>query len=257
MTKRIPEPDGPAPTVSRGAGRSGDAQLAEYARGRNPALRDELVIRYRPLVLRVAARVGGRLPDHVERADLVSVGMLGLFEALERFDPDRGRPFEKYAIARVKGAILDELRAWGGMPRSYWVRRRTVGKVAASLGHTLGRHPAPGEVSAATGMSVAEVREASFGPVADPAVLDSLTCDDAVRLGLPAPGDPEQSAVDADVRHRLLVAVDRLPPRVHRVIDWYYREELTFAQIAERLGVTETRVNQLHAYALRELRRRL
>lgn len=257
MSKRIPEPDGPAPTVSTGAGVSGDAQLTAYARDRDPVLRDELVLKYRPLVLRVAARVGGRLPDHVERADLVSVGMLGLFEALERFDPDRGRPFERYAIARIKGAILDELRACGGMPRSYWVRRRTVSKVAASLGHTLGRQPAPGEVSAASGMSVSEVREASLGPVADPAVLDGLSCDDAARLGLPAPGDPEQSAVDADARHRLLVAVDRLPDRIHRVIDWHYREELTFAQIAERLGVTETRVSQLHAAALRELRRRL
>lgn len=257
MSKRIPEPDPPAYPERGYAEAAGDADLQEYAGSRDPSLRDRLVLRYTPLVSRIAAHTAARLPAHMEQADLVSAGTLGLFEALDRFEPGRGHAFESYAVTRIRGAMLDEVRASQVVPRSYWSRRREVDRVAAALGSALGRQPAAAEVSAATGLAESEVSRLAAGHEPGPPP-DELSIDEAARFScLATSGDPEQAAVDADVRHRLRLAVDRLPDRIYRIIDWYYRGGLTFAQIAERLGVTESRVAQLHARALADLRQRL
>lgn len=237
-------------------GETGDADLDAYVRSKEPALRDRLVAHFGPLVARIAARTAGSLPRHIDRADLISAGTLGLLEALDRFDPAQGA-FASFASARIRGAMLDEMRALEAMPRSYWVKRREVDRVATTLGNTLGRQPAVAELSSATGLPPAEVASLRASHEGRFCVLDEHAVEQAAGYDSSTTRDPEQAAVEADTRARLRLAVDRLPDRPHRIIAWYYRDGLTFDQIARRLGVTESRVTQLHAQALARLKNQL
>lgn len=256
MTKRIPEPD-PPPQAEAVVSGGTDVELEEYARHRDPAVRAALVVKYRPLVLRMARHLARRVPGHVEQADLVSAGVVGLFDALDRFEPGRGKPFDAYASTRIRGAMLDEVRALGVMPRAFWAKRRAADRAAAAVDGPGGGGRGTGDIASAAGLSAAELNEVWASPITDPAVLETLSVADAEAYGFATNRDPEQVAVDTDARDRLRLALDRLPDRAYRLIDWYYRKELTFTQIADRLGVTVTRVTQLHALALQELRRRL
>lgn len=255
MTKRIPEPDRPSPAEPGDQGGTGDADLDVYVRDRDVLARNRLLLRYGPLVARIAARLGSRLPAHLDRADLVSSGTLGLLDALTRFDPAAGTPFETYAAVRIRGAMLDEVRAAGGAPRSYWAKRREVDRVATALAGSLRRSPLVTELSTATGLTSRDVVRARWGDEPDRRPDEELL--DRADLVHPAGLDPEESALESDARARLRSAVDRLPERAYRIVTWYYRDGLTLAVIGRRLGVTESRVAQLHADALDLLRARL
>lgn len=256
MSKRIPEPE-PARSTERVQVReTGDADLDAYVSSRDAALRDRLVVRYGPLVARVAARTAAGLPGHVERADLVSAGTLGLLEALGRFDPARGS-FVVFAVSRIRGAMLDEVRSLELMPRSYWAKRREVDRVASDLGNALGRQPAVSELASVTGLPSAEVASLRAGHEGRFSQLDDQAVEQAACYDSSTTRDPEQVAVETDTRTRLRLAVDRLPDRPHSIITWYYQDGLTFQQIARRLGITESRVGQLHAKALERLKHQL
>lgn len=255
MSKRIPEHEASPRTATERRELSGDADLLHYVETRDAQLRGRLVLRYGTLVTQVAVKLAATLPAHVDRADLVSAGILGLYDALDRYDPGKGRRFEPFAVGRIRGAMLDEVRAGGHLPRSFWSRRRELDRAAGVLGHRLGRGPDTGELAAMTGMPAAlvaridqeDVRQREIGEVAEDETVTSPFHNDVPR-------DPEQAAVDADARRRLRWAIDSLPDRSRQVIVWHYLEGLTLARIATLLGVTDSRAAQLHGRALEALR---
>jgi RNA polymerase sigma factor FliA len=229
--------------------------------------RERLVVAYSPLVKYVSGRMASGLPAHVEESDLISYGLVGLINAIERFEPEREIKFETYAITRIKGAIIDELRSLDWVPRSVRSRAREIEKANAKLEYKLQRAPTDDEMAAELEMTVDEFQEALLQiSNSTVAALDELwTVSDAsgdqVSLldTLQDPGAPDPAAVmDAtDLKDRMADAIARLPEREKLVVALYYYENLTLREIGEVLGVTESRVSQLHTKAVLRLRSRL
>ncbi len=229
--------------------------------------RERLVVAYSPLVKYVSGRMASGLPAHVDEADLISYGLVGLISAIQRFEPEREIKFETYAITRIKGAIIDELRSLDWVPRSVRSRAREIEKANSKLEHILQRAPTDDEMSAELGMTVEEFQEALLQiSNSSIAALDELwTVSDAsgdqVSLldTLQDPGAPDPAAaMDAtELKDRMADAIARLPEREKLVVALYYYENLTLREIGEVLGVTESRVSQLHTKAVLRLRSRL
>lgn len=229
--------------------------------------RERLVVAYSPLVKYVAGRMATGLPAHVDEADLISYGLGGLISAIERFDMSREIRFETYAITRIKGAILDELRALDWVPRSVRARARQIERANVKLEARFQRVPSEEELAAELEMTVEEFRDALL-QIANSSVsaLDELwtssdSSGDSVSLldtlRDPAAADPERIVDQNEVRDRIAEAVARLPEREKLVIALYYYENLTLREIGEVLRVTESRVSQLHTKAVLGLRSNL
>jgi len=224
--------------------------------------RDLLITRYAPLATQVATRMIGRLPDSVELADLVSYGLFGLIDAIEKFEPERGFKFETYASTRVRGAIIDELRAADWVPRSVRAKARSVETATRALEQELMRKVTDDDVAESLGWEAREVRsvraQVALSHVAaldsigtDP---DSMTQDHAAWLSIPG----ASASMDVKETHALLAtAVQGVRDREQQVLHLYYYENLTLAQIGAILGVTESRVSQIHSGAVRKLRESL
>jgi len=238
-----------------------------YRRTKDQALRDRLILNYAPIVKYVAGRLGSGLPAHVDEGDLVSYGLLGLISAIERFDPDRDIKFETYAIARIKGSILDELRALDWVPRSVRSRARQIERGMSELEAKLGRAPTDEELAAKVGISVDELEE-SLTDISRSSIaaLDEFwtisgSGGDQVALidTIEDQHGPEPQAAFAQTELREIVAdaITNLPEREKLVITLYYYEDLTLREIGEVLGVTESRVSQLHTKAVLRLKARL
>jgi len=239
----------------------------KYKRTRDQALRDRLILTYAPLVKYVAGRLGSGLPAHVDEGDLVSYGLLGLIAAIERYDPDRDVKFETYAIARIKGSILDELRAMDWVPRSVRSRAREIERAMSELEAKLGRAPTDEEIASKVGISKDELEESltDIGR-SSIAALDELwtisgSGGDQIALidtiedtTLP---EPQSAFAHTEMREAVADAISRLPEREKLVITLYYYEDLTLREIGEVLGVTESRVSQLHTKAILRLKARL
>ena len=238
-----------------------------YKEDGDQGARERLVLAYAPLVKYVAGRMSSGLPAHVEEADLISYGLLGLISAIERFDPGRDIRFETFAITRIKGSIIDELRSLDWVPRSVRARARAIERANAKLEHQLHRAPNDREMADALDMSVDEFQE-SLVKISNSSVvaLDELwTVSDASgdtvslldTIQDPAAVDPVQEMDLTDMRDRLADAIARLPEREKLVVALYYYENLTLREIGEVLGVTESRVSQLHTKAVLRLKSRL
>jgi len=239
----------------------------DYRRTGDQRLRDRLVLTYAPLVKYVAGRLGSGLPAHVDEGDLVSYGLLGLMGAIDRYDPSRDVKFETYAIARIKGQIIDELRAMDWVPRSVRSRARDIERAIAELEAKLGHAPTDEEIAAKLGISTDELEE-SLGEIARSSIaaLDELwtvsgSGGDQVALidtieDERAP-DPENTFSRTEQREAIADAIARLPEREKLVVTLYYYEELTLREIGEVLGVTESRVSQLHTKAVLRLKAHL
>jgi RNA polymerase sigma factor for flagellar operon FliA len=238
----------------------------EYRRTEDPVLRDRLILTYAPLVKFVAGRLGASLPAHVDDQDLVSYGLLGLIGAIERFDPDREIKFETYAIARIKGAIIDELRSLDWVPRSVRTRAREIERAIAELERQLMRAPTDEEIAAKLGLETSEL-ETSLAEISrsSMAALDELWTPqgggDQISLidtieDTSGP-DPGLSLEQTELKEALGEAIAHLPEREKLVVTLYYYEELTLREIGEVLGVTESRVSQLHTKAVLRLKARL
>ena len=216
--------------------------------------RDRLVLQYSPLVKYVAGRVRSGLPSTVEQADLVSDGVIGLMDAIDKFDPDRGLQFQTYAVSRIRGAIVDGLRASDWVPRSIREKIRDINAAQAGLERQLGRAPQDDEVAAELGITVAELRT-MYSQTAYTSVVsfEAATLDDeeTPRAAVDLPG------ADDDIPPGFLAAVRELAERDQIVVALYYWERLTLAEIGQVLGVTESRVSQLHSRATMTLRRKL
>ncbi len=229
--------------------------------------REKLIIHYAPLVKQVAARVSSGLPPSVEFSDLVSYGIFGLLDAIQRFDLSRGIKFETYAIARIKGAIIDELRADDWVPRSIRHKAKEVEKAYAALENELKRIPTDEEVAAKLGISVEEYQDLlNKFSVMSLVALDELWSVSGDKLEKIALADmvEDDKAVDPSERFELeemkdiiADAINRLPEREKLVISLYYYEGLNMREIGEVLNVTESRVCQLHTRAIFRLKARL
>ena len=240
----------------------------EYRKSKDQHVRDRLILTYAPLVKYVAGRLGSGLPAHVDENDLVSYGLLGLIGAIERFDPGRDIKFETYAIARIKGSIIDELRALDWVPRSVRSRARDIERAIGELERKLHRAPTDDEISEKLGVtteelneSLSEIGRSSIAALDELWTISSGGGGDQVALidtieDTQGP-EPQSELAQTELKEALGEAIARLPEREKLVVTLYYYEELTLREIGEVLGVTESRVSQLHTKAILRLKARL
>ncbi len=237
-----------------------------YKAHEDPVARDRLILTFAPLVKYVAGRMSSALPAHVEETDLISYGLLGLIGAVKRFEPDRQVKFETYAVARIKGAIIDELRSLDWVPRSVRARARQIERASAELEHRLQRAPTDEELAAHLGIEMSDFH-AAIAQISNSSIValdemwnvnsggEPLSLIDTIsdnRLS-----DPAQQLDITEMRDTLADAIARLPEREKIVIALYYYDNLTLREIGEVLGVTESRVSQLHTKAILRLKGRL
>jgi len=227
--------------------------------------RSSAVDQYGPMVRRVAAQMIAKLPANVDIDDLIQAGMIGLFDALSRFQAEQGAQFETFAMQRIRGAMLDELRGADWLPRSVRRNQRTIESAMRRLEQKLKRPPTEREIAAELGMSLddyqAMLADARGGQLI---YLDELGGGD--REGeegyldrVPMPQEAGLAAVlhDDAFREALIAAIDDLPEREKAVMGMYYEQEMNLKEIGAVLGVTESRVSQLHSQAVSRLRTRL
>jgi RNA polymerase sigma factor FliA len=252
--------------VSEDAGALVEQLWASYKDSPSRQNRDRLILHYSPLVKYVAGRVAVGLPQNVEQSDLVSYGIFGLIDAIEKFDLGRGYKFETYAIARIKGAILDELRSIDWVPRSVRAKARSLEKAYAKLESELHRTPTDEELASELGVTDEQLQvslnQISFiGLVAlDEMLSPGGERGESLSLGETV-ADPTAGPVATyeieEMRQILAEAINRMPDREKVVLTLYYYEGLTLAEIGQVLGVTESRVCQIHTKAVLQLRSRL
>ena len=266
MSRAIPEPKAEDTGANRADAENDSVARAwdEYKASGRESAREALILNYSPLVKYVAGRVAVGLPANIEQADLVSYGIFGLIDAIEKYELDRGIKFETYAISRIRGAIIDELRAIDWVPRSVRYKAREVEKAYTALENKLKRPPSDAEIAGEMDISTEELGNiytqlSSVSLVA----LDELmsveggqgdklslveTLEDTRTTG------PVESIESAEMKNILTTAINRLPEREKIVITLYYYEGLTLAEIGKVLGVTESRICQMHTKAVLAMR---
>jgi len=216
-----------------------------------------VVEQYGPMVRRVAAKMISRLPANVEMDDLVQAGMIGLFDALSRYQAEQGAQFETFAMQRVRGAMLDELRGADWLPRSVRRNQREIDSAIRRLEHRLHRAPTEREVAGELGLDLdsyqtmlADSRSAQLVPLDDADLED----ESVGRSASAATESPLAMLRDNRFRVALVAQIDRLPERERMIMGLYYEQELSLKEIGAVLGVTESRVSQLHSQAVARLR---
>ena len=223
---------------------------SRYKKAGDEKAREQLVLAYSPLVKFVAGRMSSGLPAHIEEADLISYGLLGLIGAIERFDPSREIKFETFAVARIKGSIIDELRSLDWVPRSVRAKAREIEAAQTKLEMTLDDfQESLLQISNSTVVALDELWTVSDASGDQVSLLDTMKDPNAV--------DPAKELGVSELKDRLAHAISRLPEREKLVIALYYYENLTLREIGEVLGVTESRVSQLHTKAVLRLKARL
>jgi RNA polymerase sigma factor for flagellar operon FliA len=223
------------------------------------ANKDYLLTEHMPLVKKLAHHMKAKLPPSVEVDDLIQAGMMGLLDAINRYEDNHGAQFETYAVLRIRGAMLDELRSSDWMPRSTRQSMRKVEEALSTLQQRLGRPPSESEVAKLLKVSLEEYQEMLFESGGHQLVyyedfheddgsdnfLDRYAVDDS---------DPLRSLLETDFRQAVIDAIDALPPREKLLMGLYYEEELNLKEIGAVMGVSESRVSQLHTQAVSRLR---
>ena len=232
----------------------------------NPENREAIILEYAPMIKYVASRIALRLPPHIEVDDLISVGVLGLMDAIGKYDPNRGAKFKTYAEFRVRGAILDELRSMDWVPRSVRQKATSIDAVVQKLQAKLGRPPSDEEVAKEMGVSLDEF----FTTLNQTQSIPILSLED---LGIAKESGEQKSLLDClagksdsdpqtqlrlnELKEIIAKAIDTLPEKERLMISLYYYEELTMKEIGEILSITESRVSQIHSKAVFRLRTKL
>jgi len=236
-----------------------------YAATHDPDIRERLILQYSPMVKYVASRVGAGMPASVDHGDLVSYGIFGLMDAIDKYDLDKGFKFETYAITRIRGAIIDELRSNDWVPRSVRANARKIERAIAALEAQHQRSPTELEIADHLGVTEAELADMLTKiSLTNVAALDDAMSSrdgDATRVvdtieDLHAP-QPEELLDRQATRELLAESIQRLSERERTVLGLYYFEGMTLAQIGEILGVTESRVCQIHTKSVLSLRHRM
>lgn len=247
-------------TASPTRGKAGGLWDA-YRAGNDQVARDRLVLHYAGLVTYLATRIRSDLPGNVEYSDLIQSGLIGLMDAVARFDPDQGVQFETFAVSRIRGAILDELRAYDWAPRSVRRNARDIAAAMEDCYRRLQRTPSAAEISDTLHVSLDELHRmrAEVGRARLSSLDEMLWADDGAGDDVldPFAEQPGGALDDRATSEELRSALDRLPLRHRAVLMHYYVEGLTLAQIGRLLGVTESRASQLRTAALEKLRIRL
>lgn len=236
----------------------------EYKKTNDPKLKESLILYYAPLVKYVAGRIASGLPKSVEVQDLISNGIIGLIDAIKRFDIERDIKFETYAISRIRGAIIDSLRALDWLPRSLRYRAKEIDRVYSDLESKLKRAPTEDELAKALDISIDELRqllsELSYSSIIaledivvpsqekgnQFSVIDSIEDKKAI--------DPSEFFEETELKETVLEAIRELPEREKKVIILYYYQNLTLKEIGNLLGVSESRVSQIHSKAILRLK---
>ncbi|UVW27922.1 RNA polymerase sigma factor FliA [Massilia sp. H6] len=221
--------------------------------------KNHLLTEHMPLVKRLAHHMKAKLPPSVEVDDLIQAGMIGLLDAINRYEDNHGAQFETYAVLRIRGAMLDELRSSDWMPRSTRQNMRKVEAAMEALQQRLGRPASESEIAKSLKMSLEDYQdilgdggghqllyyEDFHADEGSDNFLDRYAVDDA---------DPLRALLDTDFRQAVIDAIDRLPPREKMLMGLYYEEELNLKEIGAVMGVSESRVSQLHTQAVSRLR---
>lgn len=221
--------------------------------------KNHLLTEHTPLVKRLAHQMKAKLPPSVEVDDLVQAGMIGLLDAIQRYEENHGAQFETYAVLRIRGAMLDELRSSDWLPRSTRQNMRKVEQAMATLQQQLGRPPSESEIARSLKLSLADYQEMLGDSGGHQLVyyedfhdedgndswLDRYAVDD---------DDPLRALLETDFRQAVIDAIDSLPPREKILMGLYYEEELNLKEIGAVMGVSESRVSQLHSQAVGRLR---
>jgi RNA polymerase sigma factor for flagellar operon FliA len=241
-----------------------DALWTQYREGRDEDIRRALLDQYVGLVHFAAREMTRRVPPGLDVEDLVSAGTVGLVQALEGFEPSRGLAFSTFAMPRIRGAMLDELRSWDWVPRTIRDRGKKIEKARALLEKRLGRPPDLPEIATHIGIdprTCAAWMEEARGPVfctSDPAPVtyhdgDPRRIESIPDRGAPAPID---SLLEEESLSELRAALASLSAKERTILSLYYYEELTLKQIGNVLNITESRVSQIHSRAIHRLRER-
>ena len=245
---------------------SEDELWKKYRKQQEPEIRDFFVKQYAPLVKYVAGKVAVGMPGSVEFDDLVGFGVFGLFDAIDKFDPTKHVKFKTYAVTRIRGAILDELRTIDWVPRSVRQKAREVEDTMRQLEANLGRPPTEEEIARGMGISLDDFQQLMV-KVSGTSVLslndvwysgeDNDRISIAESIESPSSLNPD-TIVEKDEMKRVIVdALKDLPEREKKVLVLYYYEDLTLKEIGEVLEVTESRISQLHTKAITRLRAKL
>lgn len=239
--------------------------LKDYRSTIDPKVKDQIIVEYAPLIKYIALKIASRLPANVELDDLISCGVIGLMDAIEKFDPGRDNKFKTYAEFRIRGAILDELRAQDWVPRSIREKAKVIEKAYAKLESELGR-PASDEemckelnisqdeffdlVSKAKSISLLNIDDSAVFNKGDKKLMTNLL--EASRSANPFHAVNYKNAQD-----KIKEAIKSLPEKQRLVLSLYYYEDLNLKEIGQVLDVTESRVSQLHTQAVLRLRSKL
>lgn len=236
-----------------------------YARTRDPVLREDLLLTYLPLVKRIASHFLGSLPRSVRLQDLISSGIIGLLFSVDNYNPELGTKFETYASNRIRGAMVDGLRELDWVPRSIRKKARQVEKVFEKLTYRLGRTPNDDEAATEMNLSLENycklleevnittllsLDDTFWNNQGDKSTLGDLAADAQNK-------SPDESVEDAELRDRMVEFLKELPEQEKLVVALYYYEELTLKEIGEIMNLTESRVSQIHAKAILDLRSRM
>jgi RNA polymerase sigma factor for flagellar operon FliA len=232
----------------------------------DPQERERLILEYSPLIKYVVGRIAVRLPSHLSREDLASAGVLGLIDAVDKYNPARQAQFKTYAEYRIRGAILDELRAMDWVPRSVRRKSHLMEKAFQSLSNELGREPEEDELACRLGISLEEYRRwvdetAGVGLLSIIETSEGLTNfvpGTLVENALKDKSDGPDEVLDKnEIKEVIAKAIERLSEKEKVVISLYYYDELTMKEIGEVLDYTESRICQIHSKVMLKLRARL
>jgi RNA polymerase sigma factor for flagellar operon FliA len=260
---QVQKPEMNAGTKKRNKWEVTAREWSRYQKHKTVEIRQKLLSKYLPLVRNVAARMAMGFPRSVELSDLVNTGVIGLIEAFGNYDPERGVKFETYAVPRIRGAILDELRALDWVPRSTRARSREIERAVVSLENKLGRHPESRELAKQLNLTEDELNVA-LDDVSSTNILslDEVIYPDDDNRQVPRIETVTDRSVHSvlgeiekgELRSFLVVAMDRLTAQEKLVIALYYYEELTLKEIGEVMSISESRVSQIHTRAVMKLR---
>ena len=230
-----------------------------------PTEKDKLVLEYAPLIKFIAQKIAVRLPSNIELDDLISSGVIGLMDAIDKYDPTRDNKFKTYAEFRIRGAILDELRAQDWVPRSIRDKAKLLDKTMANLEADLGRIPTDEEVAKTLNVSIDEFHELlnQVRPVSLLSIDESQTFSNVDKKSILnilegcKLNNPFNQLNIKSVKDIVTHAIEELPERQRLLLSLYYYEDLNLKEIGKVLRVTESRVSQLHAQAVSRLRNKL
>ncbi|MDR3239642.1 MAG: FliA/WhiG family RNA polymerase sigma factor [Clostridiales bacterium] len=235
-----------------------------YAATKDPALRQQLILEYASLVKFIAGRLSIYIGQHVDYDDLVSFGIFGLIDAIDKFDVAKGNKFETYASRRIRGAIIDSIRKMDWAPRSVRERNKKLSQAFMELESELGREPADQEIADKLNLSLAETQKI----ISKSAALSLISLDGFLEQNqgrdhsiTPTDGEyaktPDKSYEEQEMKEILARAIDKLNDQEKKVITLYYYEQLTVKEISAVMGVSESRVSQIHTKAIMRLQTRL